>query len=150
LLDRLLDDHPDRAQDRPQSPSETIAAVRNAVHRDIEHLLNARRPWRSLPWRALENSPLGYGISDFTAGAFNEGSEQERFRIEIQEAIRRFEPRLAQVQVRIASAPTPTRAVLKLHIDALLLIDPMPEPISFDTLVDTTRADVVLRPAREG
>ncbi|KMO33552.1 hypothetical protein VQ02_20380 [Methylobacterium variabile] len=149
VLDRLLDAHPDRLQDAPHGVSEAISIVRAAVHRDIEHLLNARRPWRTPSWPALERSPLGYGVADLTAGASNDPAGQERLRREIEDAIRRFEPRLAQVQVRIADAPTPLRAVLRLHIDALLLIDPLPEAIAFDTLVDTTTADIVVRPTRE-
>ncbi|MFB0493652.1 type VI secretion system protein ImpF [Methylobacterium sp. OAE515] len=150
VLDRLLDDRPDRPRDPPCSASETVAQARHAVHRDIENLLNARRPWRSLPWPTLANSPLGYGISDFTAGTFNDAAEQERLRRDVEETIRRFEPRLAQVQVRLAEVPTALRAVLRLRIDALLLIDPMPEPIGFDTLIDTSAADVVLRPTHVG
>ncbi len=150
VLDPLLDLHPDRTRDPPQSASETMAGVRRAVHRDVENLLNARRPWRLLPWPGLARSPLGYGISDFTAGAFNDAAEQERLRREVEETIRRFEPRLAEVQVRLTETPTALRAVVRLRIDALLLIDPLPEPIGFDTLVDATTADVVLRPTQTG
>ena len=146
LLDRLLDARPDQAQDRPQSAAETVTQLRAAVHRDVEYLLNARRPWRSTAWPELRTSPLGYGISDFTAGAFND--EREALRAEIAEAIRRFEPRLTQVQVQVAEEVSPLRATLTLRINALLRMEPLPEAISFDTLIDTTTADVTLRPAQ--
>jgi type VI secretion system protein ImpF len=149
VLDRLLDAHPDQARDRPLSAAETVAQLRAAVHRDVEYLLNARRPWRSLTWPALRTSPLGYGISDFTAGAFNDRREREVLRAEIEEAIHRFEPRLAQVQVQVAEDISPLRATLMLRINALLLVDPLPEAISFDTLIDTTTADITLRPMRD-
>lgn len=145
VLDRLFDTHPDQLHDRPQSPSETIANLRAAVRRDVENLLNARRPWRSLTRTALQISPMGFGISDFTAGAFNDVREREALRQEIEQAIQRFEPRLAQVEVQLAEDVSPLRATLALRINALLLIDPLPEAISFDTLVDITTADVTLR-----
>jgi type VI secretion system protein ImpF len=146
VLDRLFDAHPDQMQDRPESPSETVSNLRAAVRRDVENLLNARRPWRSPTRTALQISPMGFGISDFTAGAFNDVREREALCQEIEEVIQRFEPRLAQVQVQLAEEILPLRAILTLRINALLLIDPLPESISFDTLIDTTTADVMLRP----
>jgi type VI secretion system protein ImpF len=151
LLDRLMDPQPDQAGDGQPTPSETVSDLRKAVQRDVEALLNARRPWRSVPdgYPALRLSPLGYGISDFTAGAFNDPKQQEILRQEIEAAIRRFEPRLSRIHVQIAEDPAPLRATLVLRIHAQLRIHPVPEPISFDTMIDTTTADVVLRPLQE-
>jgi type VI secretion system protein ImpF len=148
LLDRLMDAQPEQARDRPLAPASTVAELRNAVRRDVEALLNARRPWRSVPDRfaALRVSPLGYGIPDFTAGAFNDKLQQESLRAEIETTIRRFEPRLAHVQVELTDEPSPLTATLTLRISALLRVDPEPEHVVFDTMLDTTTADVVLRP----
>jgi type VI secretion system protein ImpF len=148
LLDRLTDAEPDRAVDRPASPLETVEQLRRAVHRDLEALLNARRPWRSVPENlaALRLSPLAYGMPDFTAGAYNDRQQREVLRGEIEETIRRFEPRLTRVQVRLSDDGSLLRSTLRLSIDALLLTHPAPEPIVFDTTVDTTTADVVLSP----
>ena len=150
VLDRLLDDRPDQHRDRPQSPAEAVTRLRAAVHRDIEALLNARRPWRSVPasWPLLRTSPLAFGIPDFTAGAFNDPLEREQLRLEVEEAIRRFEPRLSQLEVHVAEDILPLRSTLTLRIDALLLTQPQPHPISFDTLVDTTTANVTLQPVQ--
>ncbi len=151
LLDRLMDAEPDRPRDPPVSAAQSLALLRRAVHRDVEALLNARRPWRSVPagFPALRQSPLGYGISDFTAGAFNDRRQREVLRAEIEEAIRRFEPRLTQIQVQLADDGDLLRTTLHLRIEALLRVDPAPEPITFDTMVDTTTADVTLRPLYE-
>lgn len=152
LLDRLIDAEPDRVADTPPSAAETVELLRRSVHRDLEALLNARRPWRSVPdaTPALRLSPLAYGIPDFTAGAFNDRRQREALRAEVEEAIRRFEPRLTQVQVQLADDGDLLRATLRLRIDAMLRVDPAPEPIVFDTVVDTTTADVSLRPLYEG
>jgi type VI secretion system protein ImpF len=151
LLDRLRDARPEQTGDRPRTPNETVSDLRKAVRRDVEALLNARRPWRSVPdgYPVLRLSPLGYGISDFTAGAFNDPKQQEILREEIETAIRRFEPRLSRIYVQIVEDPVPLKATLVLRIHAHLQIDPVPEPISFDTMIDTTTADVVLRPLQE-
>jgi type VI secretion system protein ImpF len=148
LLDRLTDAEPDRAIDRPASPLETVEQLRRAVHRDLEALLNARRPWRSVPdeFAALRLSPLAYGMPDFTAGAYNDRQQREVLRTEIEETIRRFEPRLTRIKVRLNDDGNFLRATLRLSIDALLLTYPAPEPIVFDTTIDTTTADVVLNP----
>ena len=151
LLDRLLDLEPERGTDGSVTAVETVERLRRSVHRDLEALLNARRPWRSVTDAvpALRLSPVGYGIPDFTAGAFNDRRQREALRAEVEETIRRFEPRLAQVQVQLADDGDLLRTTLRLRIDALLRVDPAPEPIVFDTVVDTTTADVTLRPLYE-
>jgi type VI secretion system protein ImpF len=148
LLDRLMDAEPDRTIDRPVSPVEAMVQLRRAVHRDLGALLNARRPWHSTPetLAALRLSPLAYGMLDFTAGAYNDRQQREVLRSEIEETIRRFEPRLTRVQVRLSDDGNLLRSTLRLSIDALLLTHPAPEPIVFDTTVDTTTADITLNP----
>ena len=152
VLDRLLDDRPDQAQDAPVAATEAVRRLRLAVHRDLEALLNARRPWRSVPatMPALRTSPASFGLPDFTAGAYNDRSQREALRAEIESTLRRFEPRLAELRVYLAEDRAPLRATLVLRIDAVLLMDPAPEPITFDTTIDTTTADVTLQPLQEG
>jgi type VI secretion system protein ImpF len=148
LLDRLLDAEPELERDPPVQAGETVERLRNAVHRDLEALLNARHPWRSLPdaLPALRGSPLQYGIPDVTAGVFNLNEERERLRAAIAEAILRFEPRLTHVEVKLIGKQDLLQPLLRLRIDAVLRIEPAPEPIMFDTMVDVTTAEVKLRP----
>lgn len=147
ILDRLMDTRPDQDRDRPRTASETMADLRASIHRDVEALLNTRRPWCSVgaAWPALRTSPASYGMSDFTAGALNDESEREALRMEIESAICRFEPRLASVHVELTTPDAPLSATLTLRIDAMLLVEPQPEPVSFDTVVEVTTADVTVR-----
>lgn len=147
LLDRLIDEAPDVDRDPPLSSAEAIALLRRSVRRDIEALLNARRRWRSWPqgYRELAQSPLGYGISDFASGAFNDPEQRDRLRGEIEQTIRRFEPRLAQVRVVLTDADNTLDATLRLRVEALLRVEPAPEPIAFDTVVDSTTAEVEVK-----
>jgi len=94
----------------------------------------------------LRVSPVQYGMPDFTAGAFNDRRQRERLCAEIEEAIRLFEPRLEQVQVRLTHEVSLLRPTLQLRIDALLRTHPALEPIIFDTTIDTTTSDVTLNP----
>jgi len=163
LLDRLIDDAPESAADPPLSAAEALAALRRSVQRDLEALLNARRRWRSWPAELTELnvSAVGYGIPDFTAGALNDPQRRERLRAEIEETIRRFEPRFASVRVLALSdrdehgSPSrgrdgsPTEPTLRLRIEAMLRAEPAPEPVAFDTLVNAATADVVLRESAE-
>ena len=148
LLDRLIDDAPDTVQDPPLSVAEAVAVLRRSVRRDLEALLNARRRWRSWPerYRELAVSPVGYGIIDFTAGAFNEPDQRERLRSHIEQTIRRFEPRLAQVNVVLLGNGNDTLdPTLRLRVEALLRVEPAPEPVVFDTLVDPATAEVQVK-----
>jgi type VI secretion system protein ImpF len=147
LLDRLIDDDPDSQQDPPISAAEALAVLRHSVRRDIEALLNARRRWRSWPssYEELAVSPVGYGISDFAAGAFNDPAQRERLCLQIEDTIRRFEPRLAQVRVVQVDTGNPLEATLRLRIEGLLCTEPAPEPIAFDTLVEAATAEVQVK-----
>ncbi len=148
LLDRLMDDAPDVERDPPLSMAEAVALLRRSVRRDIEALLNARRRWRSWPdgYRELAVSPVGYGVTDFAAGAFNDPEQRDRLRAGIEQTIRRFEPRLAQVRVILVDSDNTQEATLRLRIEAILQVEPAPEPIVFDTLVDPATAEVQVKP----
>ncbi|MBU6499032.1 MAG: type VI secretion system baseplate subunit TssE [Rhodospirillales bacterium] len=148
LLDRLIDDAPDQERDPPLSGADHMAILRRAVRRDLEALLNARRRWRSWPsaLTELNTSTLGFGIPDFTSGAFNEDRRREQLRAEIEDIIRRFEPRFAHVRVTLVNNPDGIDSTLRLRIEALLHAEPAPDPLTFDTVVDPTTADVFLKP----
>lgn len=143
LLDRLLDDAPKDPIDVPLTAAAAHSALHDAVRRDLEGLLNARRPWRSLPpgYQVLQRSPIGFGLADFAAGAFNDVQRRQRLRSEIADVIARFEPRLTSVVVELADTSR-TDATLRLRIRAMINADPGPEPIEFDTFVRPATADV--------
>jgi type VI secretion system protein ImpF len=151
LLDRLDDKEPDRLRDPPWSPIESLDALRRSVCRDVEALLNSRRRWRSWPDRYTELavSPVGYGISDFSAGAFNDPVRRDLLRSEIEQTIRQFEPRLLRVRVTLVERADQLEATLRLRVEATLRAEPAPEPIAFDTLVDSVTAQIVVRPGAE-
>lgn len=147
LLDRLIDEAPEQAHDPLISPNQAMVILRRSVRRDIEALLNSRRRWLSwqMTFKELFVSPLNYGIPDCTGGRFHGNSERELLRREIEDTIRRFEPRFRSVRVLLNASDERQEVTLRLRIEAVLHAEPAPEPISFDTMVDPTTADVVVR-----
>jgi type VI secretion system protein ImpF len=147
LLERLIDDAPDRERDPPMASTEAMQHLRQSVRRELEALLNARRRWRSPPrgLTELPGSPIGYGIPDFAAGVFNNQGERDRLRLEIEATIRRFEPRFLSVRVHLSDDEQRLDAALRLRIEAVLHADPAPEQVTFDTIVDTVNDNVRIR-----
>lgn len=147
VLDRLIDDAPDQPRDPPLSAADSLTALRQSVRRDLEALLNARRRWRSWPksMPELATSPVGYGIPDFSAGAFNDARRREELRLEVEDTIRRFEPRFLSVRVQLAESREQLETTLRLRIDAVLHAEPAPEAVTFDTVVDPTTDAVLVR-----
>jgi type VI secretion system protein ImpF len=147
LLERLIDDAPDRDRDPPTASAEAMQQLRQSVRRELEALLNARRRWKS-PARELTElpgSPVGYGIPDFAAGVFNNQGERDRLRLEIEATIRRFEPRFLSVRVHLIDDEQRLDAALRLRIEAVLHAEPAPEQVTFDTIVDTVNDNVRIR-----
>jgi type VI secretion system protein ImpF len=147
LLDRLIDDAPEKSRDEPMSPTEALQRLRASVRRDVEALLNARRRWRSWPasLNELTVSPLNFGIPDCSGGTFHGQAEREVLRREIEDTLRRFEPRFRSVHVTLSNTENRLDTTLRLRIDAMLHAEPAPEPITFDTIVDPATADVLVR-----
>jgi type VI secretion system protein ImpF len=147
LLDRLLDDAPEQALDSSLSAGETLRILRRSVQRDLEALLNARRRWRSWPshCRELKVSPIGFGIPDFTSGSVHDTRSREWLRAEVEAAIRTFEPRFSAVHVTVVENEDKLSATLRFQIEAMLRVQPAPEPIAFDTVLETATSEVTIR-----
>ena len=143
VLDRLLD----------RGRGHVVADVQASVRRDLAALLNARRPWEDLPDRfaALRDSILGYGLPDFAAGAFNAPAARETLRREIEQAIRRFEPRLSDVKVTLLDSRSTMTPILRIRVAGVLRIPGGDsEPVTFDTALDTASADMTVGDAAYG
>lgn len=143
LLDRLIADADDDGA-MPSSPQEAVDALRRAVRRDLEALLNARRRRWPLPEAVpeLAISPLNYGIPDATAGSYALQERREALAAGVEETIRRYEPRLRAVKVRIDDSGGELERRLKLRVDAVLRSDPVPEPVSFETVIEAVSHEV--------
>lgn len=138
LLDRLIDEDPGARVDPPRSAVQQLRQLKQSVRRDLEHLLNTR--WRAVGWgpelAELETSIVNYGIPDFTgANLGSQGSREDFVRI-IQETIRRCEPRLKRVKVELLDSDEREDRTMRFRIDAMLLADPDPEQVVFDSALE--------------
>lgn len=136
----------DRLMEEPPPEADGVEALRQAVRRDLEALLNARRRRRLLPpgLAELTASPLGYGIPDATAGSYAQEDAREALARDVAETIRRFEPRLEGVSVLLEPADALERT-LRLRISATLRAGPLPEPVSFETMLEAVSHAVEVR-----
>ncbi len=141
VFDRLLDLEPGSVRDSPSSRVEGVERLKRSVCRDLEQLLNTRNPFADLHPEFVEagQSVLTYGLADFSQFNFVNPVDQDRVRQIIERSIRLFEPRLTAVVVTILPMVSTDRA-LRLHLEARLLLDPEPVPVSFDILMPQQNA----------
>ena len=91
----------------------------------------------------LRRSVLAFGLPDFTHSSLTNGHDRAKLRRAVEAAIRQFEPRLMNVAVTLVEGGPFDRA-LRYRIDAMLRVDPAPEPVTFDSLLQlSTKAFVV-------
>ena len=149
LLDRLMDADPGAAAMPTPTVAEALERLHAAVRRDVEAVLNARRRRRPLPalLSELTTSIANYGIPDPASGAYAVPELRAALAREVEATIRRFEPRLIQVSVALVEEDDDLGGPLKLKVDAVLRADPVPEAVSFETLLEPVSRDVTVREA---
>jgi type VI secretion system protein ImpF len=138
VLDRLIDQEPNSQVEAPLSRAQSVRLLRNAIRRDLEWLLNTRRNFQDPDesMNEVNHSLYVYGLPDFSTYTMASPADQTKLLRHLVATIKLFEPRLANVRVvPQESAPSGLQQV-RLRIDAMLLMDPTPEPVSFDTVIE--------------
>lgn len=145
LIDRLVDEDPSSSHESVQNKSISFKQIEASVVKDLERLLNARRTITPIPeeYKAVSRSVFAYGLPDFTGENPNSTAVQRSLRQEIEQTIATFEPRLKNVQVRLERDPGDARA-FAFRIIGRLVVEPLNEPIAFDTYFDTARSEYVI------
>ena len=127
----------------------TLAALRFSVLRDLEHLLNTRREEQLVPpdYQESAASVLNYGLPDLSLYSLKSASGQQRLRRSIETALRLFETRLSNVAVALDGWDE-GRPILRFRVEAVLNVEPAPEPVVFDTefALDSCKFQVKGRP----
>ena len=151
VLDRLIDLDPNAGSDPFITRAQTIRNLKTSVRRDLEALLNTRRTPEpagdELP--EVRNSLYNYGLPDFTAMTIASTRDRGRLLRMIEETIRTFETRLDAVRVLPVETGVEegTRRV-DFQINALLKMDPAPERVSFDTVLQLTSGEYQVKGER--
>jgi type VI secretion system protein ImpF len=143
LLDRLIDLDPGSGVEPPQSRAMAVRALKDALRRDLEWLLNTRRTPIETPkvYDELVRSVFYYGLPDLSSISLHSQQDETQLLAMIEKAIANFEPRLAQVRVTPREPLDRRERMLHFQIDALLLVDPAPESVSFDTVLNVDRGN---------
>lgn len=117
-----------------------IEDLKDAVLRDIEWLLNTKRPLNLVvdDFPETRSSILNYGIPDFSQFSASSGDDCSFVCGLIQEAVRRFEPRLEPGSVAVDYLATDKMTGLRaqFRIRGILHVDPVRVPVSFDTHIE--------------
>ncbi len=136
ILDRLLDFAPDISREPPASRAKSLRELKQSVKRDLEWLLNTRNhsDEAASQLEEVSKSMAIYGLSDFTGMGVKSPGEQKVLVQSLETAIRLFEPRLMDLRVTLEPIDEIKR-VLNFRIEARLKVDPVPEPVTFDTVL---------------
>jgi type VI secretion system protein ImpF len=142
VLDRLIDTEPDTTVETPRTWAQSVRDLRRAVRRDLEWLLNTRRIIVPAPEELTEvaRSLYHFGLPDVTALGADSASAQEWLRRRVEDTISLFEPRLANVRATIVPAEAGSRREVRLVIEAVLRVEPDPEHVVFDTVLEVASA----------
>jgi type VI secretion system protein ImpF len=135
VLDRLIQ-NPDAPETFTRSQS--VRELKVAVRRDLEWLLNTRSIAVKPPEVLTEliASVYTFGLPDITSLSADDARSRARLRRMIEESIAVFEPRLSGVEVTDSASTVRGARQMRFVIQAFLKMDPSPERVSFDTVLD--------------
>ncbi len=138
ILDRLTDDEPGVRTEAPITREKSVRMMRAAVQRDLEALLNTIRIAEAVPdaYTELRDSLWLYGLPDINSISLQNQQDEERLLRSLERAIQQFEPRLSRVRVTSYDRILKSRQIVEFHVEAMLMIEPAPERIAFDTILE--------------
>jgi type VI secretion system protein ImpF len=145
ILDRLIDLEPGVSHEPVQHRFLSLGQAKASVVRDLENLLNTKRSILapSAECKELSSSLFAYGLQDFTTQNPKSSMVRQQLRQQIERVIARFEPRLRNVKVSL-EASTKSERNLRFRINALLFVDPVMEPVTFDSYFDVNRGEYLI------
>jgi len=84
----------------------------------------------------LRDSLWLYGLPDINSISLQNQQDEERLLRGLERAIQQFEPRLSRVRVTSYDRILKSRQIVEFHVEAMLMIEPAPERIAFDTILE--------------
>ncbi len=134
ILDRLVD----RGHREPSDWDASVEDLKRNLLRDLESLLNTRETGSpaTAPWVEVEQSIYNYGLPDFASMSADASTTPARLLRSIEREIELFEPRLSEVRISRSGEGDKKSRNLKFVIEATLRLDPDPERVRFDTVLE--------------
>ena len=140
VLDRLIDEEFKYTHEIPRS--KLLQKLKEGVRRDLEWLLNTRHPVQSVAeGTQLANSLYMYGLPDITSLSVLSMRDRKFLTQSIQAAVAKFEPRIINVSVHLVTIGQDRVPSLRFVIEGLLRVDPSPEHVSFDTVLELSSGE---------
>jgi type VI secretion system protein ImpF len=137
VLDRLIDTDPKTGAEPPLTRGQSLRQLKASLKRDLEWLLNTRQvpDERADDYTELAQSVYRYGLPDITSLSVRAVQDQARLRRALESAVAAFEPRILGTRVSMDIVPMTARGI-RFHIQGLLRVNPSPEPVAFDTMLE--------------
>lgn len=151
VIDRLIDTEPTNASDATITLAQSVREVKRALSRDLEWLLNTRRIVEPAPETCpeLRRSLYHYGLPDITSSAAASTDARNWLRRQVEETIALFEPRLANVRVTVRDSDEAGRREVRFVVEAVLQMEPSPEQVVFDTVLEVASATFAIEGGRD-
>jgi type VI secretion system protein ImpF len=148
VLDRLIDRDPKTRSEISLSRAQSLRELKSALKRDLEWLLNTRKTIDPAPDSARETnrSVYHYGFADVSSKSVLSTRDHADLVRDMEAAIATFEPRLKRARVRMEPVEGSYRT-LKFVIEGLLCMDPAPEPVRFDTVLELGKGEYEVKGA---
>jgi len=139
---------------RPAARLESVGVreVFESVTRDLEWLLNTKR-WfaegRTEELPHVSRSILAFGLPDLSTYSWRNQRDARTIARLLEETICTFEPRLRPNSVKVVpfESSDPEEFRLRFRVDAVLHVEPIRAPVSFDTDVEFDSSCVTVRGA---
>jgi type VI secretion system protein ImpF len=151
VVDRL-DEERQLRTGRTPTWADSVAQLKRAVLEDLQMLLNTRRaaapPTPDRP--ELAHSLYVYGLPDLTSVSRDVPEERRALARTVEETITLFEPRLSGVRVTVVDAPDAVSRDVRFLVEAMLRVEPVPEPIVFDARIETGTGAIALEGGAHG
>ncbi|MBA4156456.1 MAG: type VI secretion system baseplate subunit TssE [Gemmatimonadetes bacterium] len=138
VLDRLIDFEPKQSADASTTWAESVRQLKESVLRDLEWLLNTRRTPETAPdaYAEVKRSVFHYGLPDITSLSGESEVVRRRLIRQVEECIQLFEPRLTGVRVSPVEVEEESKRRIRFIIEAILRMEPNPERVTFDTVLE--------------
>jgi type VI secretion system protein ImpF len=148
VLDRLIDRDPKNHSEIPLTRAQSLRELKLALKRDLEWLLNSRKTIDPAPDSARETvrSVYHFGFADISSKSVLSTRDHSDLMRDMEAAIAIFEPRLKRAKVRMEKVEGSFRT-LKFVIEGLLCMDPAPEPVRFDTVLELGKGEYEVKGA---
>lgn len=137
VLDRLISSE---NEEWSMTRAQSLRLFKDSLKRDLEWLLNTRRPpiANLQEYELASASVLNYGLPDMSAMGVFSSDDQFALLALLQQCLRNYEPRISALRVYLEGAEANSRSI-RFRIEGLLKIDPAPEEINFDTVLEIGR-----------